>query len=185
MKKLILLIFLIIFLSGCIESPHNPFQKDFGGLKLNFRANLDEAENISVYPSEKALRNMILNYNVNEIGIAYIANETENSYYLAASYELAYKLTIINKYYFNMTKKINSISVNSSSDAFEMASEGRPIIFLLGPSKANVTSVEIYPQGYVIMAKGESFQEINKTYNDLDLAVDKILLVLMEETRSI
>ena len=187
MKKSILLVILALIVLGAffiflVISTENlsSFQIKFAGVILNFRANLTEAENISVYPDEKTLRDIILNDNVKEIGVAYIPNETENSYYLAASYELAYKLTIINRHYFNKVKTIDSIPLNSSSDAFDMASEIKPIILLLGPTKANITSVEIYPQGYVIMAKGESFQEVNRNYTDLDLAVDKILLVLMK-----
>jgi len=178
MKKLILLITLI-FISGCIEKPHNPYQKEFAGLLLNFRANLDEAENISVYPDEKTLKDILLSDVVEEIGIAYIANETENAFYLAASYELAYKLTIINKYYFNKVKPIDSISINISSDAFDIAMEEKPIILLLGPSKTNVTAVTA--RNYVIMAEGGNFTEINRTYTNLDLSVDKILLVLMKD----
>jgi len=185
MKKLILLLAVVMLLSGCLESPNTPFQKDFAGMKLEFRANLDDAASTTVYPNEAALRDLILNDNVKEIGVAYIENETENSFYLAASYELAYKLTIINRYYFNKTKNIDSMNLNSTSEAFDKASEYRPIILLLGPQQTNITSVEVYPSGYVIMAKGKTFSEDNRTWNDLDLSVDKILLVLMEETRSI
>jgi hypothetical protein len=183
MKKLILIIISIVLISGCIEN-YNPYQREFAGVKLNFRANLNEAEKISVYPDEKTLRDVILNDVVEEIGIAYIPNETENSFYLAASYELAYKLTIINKYYFNRVKIIDSIPLNLSSDAFDIASEEKPIILLLGPPKANATAVETFADGHVVIAEGKSFKEVNVTYNDLDLAVDKILLVLMKEINS-
>jgi len=185
MKKVILIIILMIFIAGCIEKPHNPYQKEFAGILLNFRANLDEAENISIHPDEKTLRDVLLNSNLEEIGIAYIDNETENAFYLAASYELAYKLTIINKYYFNKVKFIDSIPINSTSDAFDMAKEEKPIILLLGPSKTNSTGVETFSNGHVIIAKGKSFAEVNRTYTDLDLAVDKILLVLMKENNFI
>lgn len=180
MKKIILLIALIIIVSGCIESPpHNPYQKEFAGLKLNFRANLDEAEKIPVYPNETTLRDVILNNNVEEIGIAFIPNESENSYYLAASFELAYKLTIINKYYFNRVKPIDSIPVNSSLEALSASTNQKPMIMLIGPSKTNLTLVNVV--GYFITAQGRSFEEVDKSYNDLDLSVDKILLVLMKE----
>jgi len=180
MKKLILLIFLIAFISGCIENKlYNPYQREFAGVTLNFRANLDEAEKTPVYPNETILRNIILNENVEEIGIAYIPNENENSYYLAASFELAYKITVINKHYFNIVKPIDSIPVNSSLEALSMSSNQKPIIMLIGPSKTNSTMVNVV--GYFITAQGKSFEEDDRKYNDLDLAVDKILLVLMKQ----
>jgi len=179
MKKIISLMILIILISCCIGEPSNPFQREFAGVKLNFRANLDEAEKVPVYPNETVLRNVLLNNYVEEIGIAYIPNETENSFYLASSYELAYKLTIINKYYFNKVKPIDSIPVNSSLEALFMSSIQKPIIMLVGPPKTNSTLVNVV--GYFITVQGESFEENNRTYNDLDLATDKLLLVLMKE----
>jgi len=179
MKKIILLTLLIIFVSGCIET-YNPYQKEFAGVKLDFRANLDEAKNVPVYPNGIALRNVILNENVERIGLAYVPNDTVNSFYLAASFELAYKLTIINNYYFNRTKLIDSIPVNSSSEAFSLASVQNPIIMLLGPSETNSTLVNV--SGSFIEVHGKSFEEVNRTYTDLDLATDKLLLVLMENS---
>jgi len=156
------------------------FQKKFAGLTLNFRANLNEAEKVPVYPNETVLRDVILNNNVEEIGIAFIPNETENAYYLAASYDLAYKITVVNKYYFNTVKSIESIPVNSSLEALFLATSKRPIIMLVGPSKTDSTIVNV--AGYFITAQGKSFEEESeKSYNDLDLAVGKILLVLMKE----
>ena len=180
MKKIISLIILVILASGCVEESSNPFQKEFAGVKLNFRANLDEAKKVPVYPNETSLRDIILNYDVEEIGIAYVPNETQNSFYLAASYELAYKLTIINRYYFNMTKHIDSIPVNSSMEALPMASSQKPVIMLLGPDQTNSTLVNA--TGYFITIEGKTFEEINRTYNDLDLATDKLLLVLMKSS---
>lgn len=183
MKKMFLIstLVLIVLIAGCAETPQDPFQRTFGGVDLHFRANLNEAENVPVYPNETALRSVLLNKNVEEIGIAYIPNDTENSYYLAASYELAYKLTIINRYYFNETKTIDSIPVNSSLEALSMASFQKPIIMLMGPPETNQTLVNVV--GYLITVQGNSFEEseLNRTYNELDLATDKLLLVLMNE----
>jgi len=158
----------------------SPFQKEFAGLILNFRANLNEAEKINVYPNETMLRDVILNNNVEEIGIAFIPNESENSYYLAASYDIAYKITVVNKYYFNIAKPIDSIPVNSSLEALSLATSKKPIIMLVGPSKTDSTLVNVV--GYFITAQGKSFEkESENSYNDLDLAVGKILLVLMKQ----
>jgi hypothetical protein len=177
MKKIIPIVAMVIIISGCVSSPVSPFQKEFGGIKMDFRANLDEAANITVYPDEATLRSVLLNQNVSAIGIAYVANDTENSFYLADSFELAYKLTVINKYYFNRTKLIDSIPVNSSLDALRIASAQEPIIMLMGPPEANETLVGVV--GNLVVVEGKSFEEVNKTYTDLDLATDKLLLVLM------
>jgi hypothetical protein len=177
MKKLLISIILIALVSGCLE-PYNPYQRDFAGNNLNFRADLDEARKIPVYPNETTLRNIILNNNVEEIVVAYIPNDTENSYYLADSFELAYKLTIINRYFFKKVKPIDSIPVNSSLEAFYMSSAQKPVILLFGPSKTNSTMVNAL--GYLIAVQGRSLEEKNVTYTELDLATDKLLLVLME-----
>jgi hypothetical protein len=180
MKKIILIIFLIILISGCVET-YNPFQKEFAGIKLNFRANLDEAKTVPVYPNEMSLRNVILNESVEEISIAYIphGNESiENSFYFADSFELAYKLTIINKYYFGVVKPINSVPVNSILEAYSLSSSSKPVIMLIGPPHSNSTMVNV--TNYFIEVQGKSFEEVNRTYTDLDLATDKLLLVLME-----
>jgi len=176
MKKIFGLIILTILISGCLF--RDPYRREFAGVTLNFRSNLNEAEKVSLYPNEETLKNVLLSDSIEEIGIAYIPNESENSLYLAASYELAYKLTIINKYYFKQPKPIVSIPLNSTEEVFDLSTMERAMIILLGPSKTNATAVTI--RGTVVFAEGKNFSEVNRTYTDLDLAVDKILLVLME-----
>ncbi|MFH1229822.1 MAG: hypothetical protein V1678_05380 [Candidatus Aenigmatarchaeota archaeon] len=179
MKKLLILMLATVLIAGCVGEPYSPYRREFAGVKLNFRADLDEAAKVKVYPNETALRNVILNNNVQEIGVAYIPKDNENAFYLAASYELAYKLTIINRYYFNATKPITSIPVNSSMEALAMATNQMPIIMLVGESKTNSTLVNVV--GYFVTVQGASFEEVNRTYNDLDLATDKLLLVMMKQ----
>ena len=178
MKIIFLLIILIILFSGCVENSYNPYEKEFAGINLRFRANLDEARKVPVYPNETTLAAVLLDKDVEEIGIAYIPNDSQNSYYLADSYELAYKLTIINKYYFNKTKPLSSIPLNSSLEALTIATKQKPVIMLMGPSQTNSTIVNV--AGYFITVQGKSLEEINTNYTDLDLATDKLLLVLME-----
>jgi hypothetical protein len=176
MKKTALILIFIIAFSLCIST--NPYEREFAGVTLHFRANLNEAKNIPVYPDEESLKKVLLNPDVLGIGIAFIPNETENPYYLADAYELAYKLTIINKYYFQRVKPIATIPLNDTTEVFDFASYERPVILLLGPSQTGVTAVTV--RGFVIFAEGENFSEVERTYTDLDLAVDKILLVLMD-----
>jgi hypothetical protein len=178
MKKIIFALALTIMIAGCVQETYDPTVMDFAGMTIHFRANLDEARHVQVYPNETSLKYTLLNNEVEGIGIAYIPSATENSFFLAASVELAYKLTVVNKYYFNITKSIESIPVNSSLEALSMASSRRPVIMLMGPSQTNQTIVNA--AGSFITVQGNSFDESNRTYNDLDLATDKLLLVLMK-----
>ena len=170
----------VVLISGCIGQ--DPYTRNVGGVDLHFRANLNEAANVSVYPNEAALRSVLLNTGVESIGVAYIPNDTENAFYLADSYELAYKITIINKYFFNRTKLVDSIPVNSSLDAFSQASPQRPVIMLFGPSQTNATRIVV--SGSFVSIQGASLDEVNRTYTDLDLATDKLLLVLIGNVSS-
>jgi len=179
MKKLLILIFAVILVAGCTNGNFqqmDPHTAKFAGVTLHFRADLYEADKVEVYPDEQTLRDVLLNPNIKTVWLAYIPNESENSFYLAASYELAYKLTIIYKGYWETTKPIDSIYVNSIEEI--TALETDPFILLLGPSSSNETKIEI--DGYLIKCYGKDFSEIDRTYTDLDLCVDKLLLVLMK-----
>lgn len=118
---------------------------------------------------------------------------------MVSSYELTFKLVIIYKYYFqglgtinvtenqdsqetclyfSQTKRtvcIQSVSLNSTSEI--TSNEFEHAILLLGPSQTNETSVRV--EDNIIKVSGKSFEEDTRKYTDLDLAVDKILLVLM------
>jgi hypothetical protein len=179
MKKLIIAIVAVVLVSGCIGETLTPYQRNFAGVKLTFRGNLDEAVKVPVYPNRTFLKDTLVNNNVQGIGIAYIPKDGENGFYAVTSYELTYKLTIINKYYFNESKPIRSIPVNSSIEAFSMASPQMPIIMLIGPENTNETMVNV--AGSFITVQAKSFEEVNVSYTDLDLAADKLLLVLMSE----
>jgi len=65
---------------------------------------------------------------------------------------------------------------------FDIAKQEKPVILLLGESQTNLTSVKVFSGNYVIIAYGGNFTENGRSYTDLDLAVDKILLVLMSST---
>ncbi len=179
MKKImfIAIIFSIILISGCIST--NNYQRDYAGVELHFRGDLSKAQDIDVYPGEDALKNVLLNNDIEKIKIAFISNETENAYYLADTYELGYKLTIIYRYKFNETKKMESVSLNTTEEAYTLYNETEPVILLLGPSQANETSIRVNEN--LIILQGQSFDKTDRTYTDLDLSTDKLLLVLMGE----
>jgi hypothetical protein len=176
MKKIIPIIFIILLVSGCIA---NNYKRTYAGQEFNFRADLREAEKIAVNPDEESLRKILLSPNINEIKLAYIPNDTENSFYLADIFEIAYKMSIIYRYKFGEQVPMNSFPINSTEDAKYLSNSASPVILFLGPSHANETSVTV--DGNLIIIQGRSFDETNRKYTDLDLSTDKLILVLMGE----
>jgi len=198
MKKLIILTIFVLLVSGC--SKLNPHEKYYAGEVRHFRANLNEAEKISVYPSEESIKNLLLDPKVYKVRIAYFPNETENSYYFASSFEITIKLGIIFRHKFQGNQPVSifteddesscllfhlgmsvkcfkSLPINSTDEL--VSTDVEPVILLLGPSHANQTAVTI--EHHLITLEGKSFEEVDRTYTDLDLSVDKMLLVLMED----
>lgn len=183
MRKIILIILLvsIVLISGCASS--NNDQKNYANQTLIFRSDLLKADQVNVYPDEDAIKNVLFNESVKRVRIAYIPNDTENIYYLVDTFEIGNaakgKLTMIYDYKFNKTVEMQSFPVNTTDEAKAFSSPLGPIILLLGPSHANETSITVNES--LIIIQGKSFDETNRKYTDLDLAVDKMLLVLMGE----
>lgn len=207
MKKIVFTITLILLIAGCVEQNKNqPHSKFYAGDYRNFRANIFEARETTIYPNEDVVRNILLNPEVSKVHISYISNKSEDQFYFVSTFEITNKLTIIYRHLFQgardidfyqaedgstciaffsrkltgalMQKCFKSTPLNTTDQAFELASETEPVIFLSGPSQSNVTRVVI--DGYVIKAEAASFSEVNRTFTDLDLSVAQILLSLME-----
>jgi hypothetical protein len=203
MKKIFIIIpvAIVIFILIMILSDPNfyltPYQKYYAGDVRNFRADLNEARKVPVYPSEDTVRNILFNPDVYKINIAFIPNESENSFYLATTFEITNKMTIVYRHYMGeevqtfedkdgssclifypnrQVRCFRSVPVNSTEELNSIPQE--PVILLLGPSHANQTAVSVYD--FLITLEGESFEEVDRSYTDLDLAVDKMLLLLME-----
>ncbi|MFH0929549.1 MAG: hypothetical protein V1818_04330 [Candidatus Aenigmatarchaeota archaeon] len=173
-----------------------PYQKFYAGDVRNFRGNLNEAAKVPVYPDERSIISILMNPDVYKIHIAFFPNDAENSFYFASSFEITNKLSIIYRSFlgtevttfqdkdgsacmiFYPNKHVRcfkSVPINSTDDLIPTPIE--PVILLRGPSTANRTAVSV--ENYLITAEGESFQEEDRDYTDLDLAVDKLILVLM------
>ncbi|MBN2203374.1 MAG: hypothetical protein JW700_04285 [Candidatus Aenigmarchaeota archaeon] len=173
-----------------------PYQKFYAGDVRNFRGNLNEAAKVPVYPNESSIVNVLMGPDVYRISIAFFPNDNENSFYLADSFEITNKLSIIYRSYLgtNVTtykdsdgsaclifypdkhvRCFKSVPINSTDELIPTSIE--PVILLRGPSTANQTAVTV--DNYLITAEGESFDETDRDYTDLDLAVDKLILVLM------
>lgn len=199
MKKIIIfsLVFVLLF-SGCLGG--GVYEKYYAGDIRHFRGNLIEAEKINVYPNESAIKDVLLNPEVYKIYIAFFPNETENSYYYASTFELTNKLGVIFRHKFQGNESIDVVNETDGSQCLIFYSIGKPkcfksfpinstdeliptkvepVILLLGPSHTNKTTVTV--EHNLIIAEGKDFSTVNRNYVDLDLSVDKILLVLMED----
>ena len=198
------LIIIIIAVFLVISNPDimlTSYQKYYAGGVRNFRANLGLAADVPVLPDEKTLVDVLLSPDVYWINIAFFPNETENSFYFATSFEISNKLTIIYRniigsqispfqtedgstcILFQPSRNVRcfrSLPINSTDELLPSPIE--PVILLLGPSHSNTTAVTV--EGSLITLEGESFNETDRDYTDLDLAVDKMLLVLMDYTSS-
>ena len=199
---LVAVVFAMIFLISVniIHINQGPFKDAYSlyyaGDTRHFRANLFEANKTIVYPNEDAIKNVLLNPNVHKISIAYIPNDTENANYLASSFEITNKLGLVYRSYFTeqpsvfkdddgsscmlffqekQTRCFKSLPINSTDEL--VPTDVEPAILLLGPSRASQTGVTIKEN--LITLEGKDFSQTNRNYNDLDLAVDKMLLVLM------
>ncbi|TRZ55464.1 hypothetical protein D4Q76_00395, partial [archaeon] len=171
-----------------------------GNETRNFRANLIEAEKVPVYPDSNSIRNVFLGGNVSNINIYYIEGK-ENGFYGTSAIELTLKLGLIYKYYrgnegysFGEGNRENCLyfyksgsSVCFNIEALKSAgnisgiksSPSSIAVLLLGPPFSSKTGVTA--SNYTVTVEGKSFDETNRKYTDLDLAVDKLLLVLMKE----
>ncbi len=173
MKTLLAAVFAIILISACVS---DSYRYDFAGQKMSFRANLQEASKVPVYPEESAVKQVLLSPSVQKVWVAYVPNDEENGFFSVSSFEVGYKLTIIYKYYFGREKPIESLALNSTEGL--KASENEPVILFITPkSGAKQTAVTV--ENNIIRLEGKDMGEVNRQYTDLDMAIDKMLLVLM------
>ncbi len=176
----------VVFTVGISTPQKSPYEREFGGTTLHFRSNLDEAAKVPVYPSEKALNDTLINdsirwLNTAKYRIAYIDNATEDPVYYAAAISLASHLTTINTLYYPSEdrKTVDLYPVKSVDEAYNSTYFKIPIFLLLGPSHANETSVTVRGDLSLIIIQGKDFSKTDRTYTDLELAADKLILVLM------
>lgn len=197
---IVAVVFAAIFILNSVPKDSVYFKDSYTlfyeGDDRHFRANLFEANKTPVYPNESAIEDVLLNPDIYKIYIAYIPNDNENSYYLASSFELTIKLGLVYRHYlieqpstfkdadnsscllFSEASKaicFRSFPINSTSELAPTPAE--PVILLRGPSGSTKTAVTV--SNNLITIEGKDFSQVDRNYNDLDLAVDKLLLVLM------
>lgn len=165
---------LILMICGCISQYRPVHSIEYNGMITTFRADLNKASLVPVYPNEEALKNLIFSKHLEVINITFVPNSAENGFYAVGSFELSYKLGLIRQAR-GLNYSVNATPVNNAS---ELADLDRTVyIFLAGPSQANETSVRV--EGNTIYISGASIEQENRKYTDIDLAIDKMLLVLM------
>ena len=179
----VLIIIILILISGCIQKQVNEKEREFAGETLHFRANLTEADLVPVYPDENYVKGLFFKPKLGKIQIAFIPKDGENGFYGVAGYELAYKLVKINQYYFQQTViPVETLQLNSTGEINKLTNEEGMNILMLGPSNAKETSVKV--EGNLVILSGVDFSEVDRDYTDLDLAVDKFLLILMDAEKA-
>jgi hypothetical protein len=202
MKKLLVILILIIIAAALILVVNNftyvgdPYTLLYEGEYRQFRANLIEANKTPVYPSESAVREVLLSPDVYKIQIAFIPNNTENAFYLADTFEVVNKIGLVYRHLYKsqvstfqdtdnsscllffddgQTRCFKSTPINSTDELVPTPVE--PVILFLGPSQTDRTMISV--SNSLITLEGGNFSEVDRKYTDLDLAVDKMLLILM------
>lgn len=170
-----LLVILLMLIAGCVHQPKstNDFERELAGHTLHFRANLTEAAAVPVYPDAGALRELLLNPDLLAIKIAFIPNETENEFYAVTGYELSYKLTAILRAKYDRAIPISAMVLEGEPET----KASTAIIWMRGPSLASETAIRV--KNNIIFVDGAVLTEVSKKYTDLDLAADKLLLVML------
>ena len=150
----------------------------FGGYRMEFRAPIEQAEDIKVYPNKKVLRDLLLNDNITEVKIVIMSNETVNGHYILVSHFIAVDLPLIIETEVGAKPNITASGVASKQEAIDMSTPEKPVIMLLHPSLSNKTAVTV--ENNTIFLEGKTLDIDNDEYIDLDLAAGKMLLSLMD-----
>ncbi len=191
---------LVLMLSGCVtEKPEKPVHAmNFHGLELHFRGDLNKAKHVPVFPDERSLVKMLLGKEVKRVTIAFPNVSSGAGYYAVAGFELAFKLTVIYNsiyspfhppeteekngytclFYPDYQKEI-CIGKKIFADESELkAGRGEVIIALFAGELAHSTEIYAESSKSVIYVYGKDLSQQNRSYTDLDLAADKLLLML-------
>jgi hypothetical protein len=172
--SILIVIILIALLVSQIKLPI--YSLNYYGAKLSFRINLRDVKDVTVYPSEKAVRDEIMNQFVENITIVYKPNESINSHYAVEVFEIVNKLAIAYRLRFGYIPNFNVINVTSYENL--MAVPSNPKIVLVHPIYSNETSVRL--EDNVIYIQGKNAVSEKEQLRNFDLAVVKFLIVALE-----
>jgi hypothetical protein len=166
----ILSVFFIVLLSIFLWyyfSQRPIYTINYGGIILNFRADLREANKVPVYPNESLIHEILWDPEIKNVTIVFM-NTTDVSLTAIQAFEIAYKLTIAYKMH-NYFVTISAKEVNSFENL--SASKENPFIALAPPSISNETLIET--ENNVIFIKA-------KTNKEFDLAAVKLMIIALE-----
>lgn len=167
--SVILAVALSIFLYD-FYTPKPITEINYDGIILVFRADLKEAKNVPVYPSEQALYYELMNPLVENITIAAKEAGEGNPYYTLQTYELVTKLKIA---YLglglNPSFNREPLIIDSYKDL--RGDPQSPIIALVHPLYSNETAIRV--EDHVVFIKA-------KDYKDFDLAIAKFSMVVLK-----
>ena len=195
----------VVLISACLGAPE-VYKIKFAGLDVNFRADLNNAEKVSLEPGAEAVRQIMFENPVSIVRIAFAPNDDFNGFYRVAGFELATKTILAYKQFIFTDKSFSqqegdvscvifeksfsggvaaqrkicfeTVSLNSTEEAFAMANETAPILLM----EAGANETKVLVDRNVVRMTGKDMTESGRKYTDLDLAVDKFLLVLLNES---
>ena len=176
MPRFTTVIILFVFLvSACVA---DPYYKEFMGQPFNFRADLSIAEKV---PLERKPGINLLRFTnaIERIHVAYYADTADTNIYGVAVVELGSKLASFYGLQFGYLPEITLLPLSNSSELDSYNSPIEPVILLLGEDRTNMTSVGLLNDN-VVLLQGKSFDLANRKYTDLDSAVARLILSLME-----
>lgn len=203
MRKIFALLAVVV-IAGCIsgEAVH---KLNFADMEISFRADLRQAEKISLEPGPEAIRQVMFENPVTLVRLAFVPDEQNTGFYGVTGYELiaktglAYKQYIFTDESFYLAEGSNSciifekttagittqrkicfetLLLNETSEAFAFANETAPVILM----EAGASETKVSVDGNVVSIMGKDMSQQGRAYTDLDLAADKFLLVLLTES---
>jgi len=187
MKKIMIsiLILSIMITSGCLgeKQIEGTYEVNYYGNNMLFNSNLEIAKDIKVMPNEQVLKETLIGYEVVGIQFAYYQNDTEAAYYMKGLMPFASKYTKLNKIIWNydITEHYTYTVLNSTDD-MPNATITEPAILLIGPAYTDETYIEVDNNIVKVYAADLTLRQGKYAqYTDYDLALDKIILVLMNQ----
>ena len=143
---------------------------NYDSIVLGFRADLREAKNVPVYPSEEILYNELMDPLIENITIAAKEAGEKNEVYLVQTFEIVSKLEIV-YLKLGLGPTFNKQPLIIESYEGLSGEPQKPIIALVHPSYSDETAIRV--EDHVIYVKA-------RDYKDFDLVVIKLLMVVLD-----
>lgn len=174
-KTIVAITVLVVLISACVGQS-NPYQMEIGSQKVTFRANLDKAKDVPLSPSDGSLKSLLLDLAVDKIILAYVPDSAYNGFYSVSGYDITYKMVLIQNLYYGDSPQIEAVALNTTEEAYRLASPATPVILL----KAGAEKTAVTVDKNVVLVEGKDMTESGRDYTDLDLAADRLILELLK-----